>query len=164
MRRLLLGTKKSLHASRFVEYFQLLFSSTRRDDLSRVRRFPGSTRLRPQVAPAAGVLWHACEGGRRQPLELGVGRLVQSGGRLPRPAADSCRRSCLRPVAWHGALRQEINMDLSRARWLCWTEAWPGDQIGASFVARFYLAALRPARSDGLCSDRGLVWPTASLG
>lgn len=92
------------------------------------------------------------EGGRRPPSGLGVGRLFKSGGRFPgRPPADSCRRSCLRPVAWHGGLRQksirtcpELVVDVGQ-------RPGPGTNQTGGFVARVYRTALRPARSDGPC-------------
>lgn len=65
----------------------------------RVRRFPGPTRLRPQGKHSPGLhawKWQAPAFGG-----VGVGQACSVRWSTPRPAADSCRRSCLRPVAWH---------------------------------------------------------------
>lgn len=71
----------------------------------------------------------------------------------PRSAADSCRRSCLRPVAWHMGTETGIKracpellvmLDEGLGQVSDWVISW----------ARFYRTALRPASSANIFAMR----------
>lgn len=122
----------------------LLFLSSARDDDLSGQTIPGAyaSATRRESAP---LLVLACldVAGARPSGREGLGRLVRSGGRLPRPAADSCRRSCLRPVAWHRGTETGIESACPELLGDVGRGPGPGIRPG-DFVARFYRTAPAP--------------------